>query len=50
MSSLKRFWAVLIVVLTLSAPIPASAHPDLVLYIDTAATIENQEQQLFLDY
>ena len=50
MSSLKRFWATLIVVLTLSAPTPASAHPDLVLYIDTAATIENQEQQLFLDY
>jgi ABC-type nickel/cobalt efflux system permease component RcnA len=50
MSSLKRFWAVLIVVLTFSAPTPASAHPDLVLYIDTAATIQNQEQQLFLDY
>ena len=50
MSSLKRFWAALIVVLTLSAPTPASAHPDLVLYIDTAATIQNQEQQLFLDY
>jgi ABC-type nickel/cobalt efflux system permease component RcnA len=38
------------VVLTLSAPTPASAHPDLVLYIDTAATIQNQKQQLFLDY
>ena len=50
MSSLKRFWAAFIVVLTLSAPTPANAHPDLVLYIDTAATIENQEQQLFLDY
>ena len=50
MSSLKRFWAALIVVLTLSAPTPASAHPDLVLYIDTAVTIQNQEQQLFLDY
>ena len=50
MSSLKRFWATLIVVLSLSVPTPASAHPDLVLYIDTAATIQNQEQQLFLDY
>ena len=50
MSSLKRFWATLIVVLTLSAPTPASAHPDLVLYIDTAANIRSQGQQLFLDY
>ena len=50
MSSLKKFWATLIVVLSLSVPTPASAHPDLVLYIDTAATIQNQEQQLFLDY
>jgi ABC-type nickel/cobalt efflux system permease component RcnA len=50
MSSLQRFWAALIVVLIFSAPIPASAHPDLVLYVDTAATIQNQEQQLFLDY
>ena len=50
MSSLKRFWAALIVVLTLSAPTPASAHPDLVLYIDTAANIRTQGQQLFLDY
>ena len=50
MSSLKRFWATLIVVLTLSAPTPASAHPDLVLYIDTAANIRTQGQQLFLDY
>jgi ABC-type nickel/cobalt efflux system permease component RcnA len=50
MSSLKRFWVTLIVVLTLSAPTPASAHPDLVLYIDTAANIQKKEQQLFLDY
>ena len=50
MSTRKRFWATLIVVLTLSAPTPASAHPDLVLYIDTAANIRNQGQQLFLDY
>ena len=50
MSSLKKFWATLIVVLSLSVPTPASAHPVLVLYIDTAATIQNQEQQLFLDY
>ena len=39
MSSLKKFWAALIVVLILSSPTPASAHPDLVLYIDTAANI-----------
>jgi ABC-type nickel/cobalt efflux system permease component RcnA len=50
MSSLKRFWATLIALLALSAPTPASAHPDLVLYIDTAANIQNQGQQLFLDY
>jgi ABC-type nickel/cobalt efflux system permease component RcnA len=50
MSSLKKFWAALIVVLILSAPTPASAHPDLVLYIDTAANIRTQGQQLFLDY
>ena len=50
MSSLKRFWATLIALLALSAPTPASAHPDLVLYIDTAANIRNQGQQLFLDY
>jgi ABC-type nickel/cobalt efflux system permease component RcnA len=50
MSSLKRFWVTLIVVLTLSTPTPASAHPDLVLYIDTAANIRNQGQQLFVDY
>lgn len=50
MSSLKKFWATLIVVLSLSVPTPASAHPDLVLYIDTAANIRNQGQQLFLDY
>ena len=50
MSSLKRFWATLVVVLSLSVPTPASAHPDLVLYIDTAANIRNQGQQLFLDY
>ena len=50
MSSLKKFWAALIVVLILSSPTPASAHPDLVLYIDTAANIQNQGQQLSLDY
>ena len=50
MSSLKRFWATLIVVLSLSVPTPASAHPYLVLYIDTAANIETQGQQLLLDY
>ena len=50
MSSLKRFWAAFIVVLTLSAPTAASAHPELILYIDTAANIRNQGQQLFLDY
>ena len=50
MSSLKKFWATLIVVLSLSVPTPASAHPELVLYIDTAANIRNQGQQLFLDY
>jgi len=50
MRSLKKFWATLIVVLSLSVPTPASAHPDLVLYIDTAANIRNQGQQLFLDY
>jgi ABC-type nickel/cobalt efflux system permease component RcnA len=50
MSSNKRFWAALIVVLTLSCPTPASAHPDLVLYIDTSANIRNQGQQLSLDY
>jgi hypothetical protein len=50
MSSLKRFWATLIVVLSLSVPTPASAHPDLILYTDTAANIRNQGQQLLLDY
>ena len=50
MSSLKRFWATLIVVLSLSVPTPASAHPDLILYTDTAANIRNQGQQVFLDY
>ena len=50
MSSLKRFWATLIVVLSLSVPTPASAHPDLILYTDTAANIQNQGQQVFLDY
>jgi hypothetical protein len=42
MSSLKRFWATLIVVLSLSVPTRASAHPDLILYTDTAANIETQ--------
>ena len=37
-------------VFTLFAPTPASAHPELVLYIDTAASIRNQGQRLFLDY
>ena len=50
MSSLKRFGAALIMVFTLFAPTPASAHPELVLYIDTAASIRNQGQRLFLDY
>lgn len=37
-------------VFTLFAPTPASAHPELVLYIDTAASIRSQGQRLFLDY
>lgn len=37
-------------VFSLFAPTPASAHPELVLYIDTAASIRNQGQRLFLDY
>lgn len=37
-------------VFALFAPTPASAHPELVLYIDTAASIRNQGQRLFLDY
>ena len=37
-------------VFTIFAPTPASAHPELVLYIDTAASIRNQGQRLFLDY
>lgn len=37
-------------VFALFAPTPASAHPELVLYIDTAASIRSQGQRLFLDY
>lgn len=34
----------------LGIPVPASAHPELILYIDTATTFHSEDQQLFLDY
>ena len=55
MKSLKRYGAALILTLTFSAltllaPTKASAHPELVLYIDTSASIRNEGQRLLVDY
>ena len=30
--------------------VPASAHPELILYVDTSATIHSEENAIFLDY
>jgi ABC-type nickel/cobalt efflux system permease component RcnA len=48
--SLNR-WLIVIFAFSIFLPIaPASAHPELVFYIDTSATVQSSGNQLYLDY
>ena len=50
MKSLNR-WLIVIFAFSIFLPIaPASAHPELVFYIDTSATVQSSGNQLYLDY
>ena len=50
MKGIWRCLALLIGLVALANPIPASAHPELVFYIDTAATVHMKNNRLWLDY
>jgi ABC-type nickel/cobalt efflux system permease component RcnA len=47
----KKRWLIMIFACFALLPIaPASAHPELVFYIDTSATVQSSGSQLYLDY
>ncbi len=50
MKSLKSSVALVIALLSLFVNSPAQAHPELVFYIDTSATVHNEKNALLIDY
>jgi ABC-type nickel/cobalt efflux system permease component RcnA len=48
--SLKRSVALVIALLSIFVNSPAQAHPELVFYIDTSATVHNEKNALLIDY
>ena len=50
MKSLKRSVALVIALLSIFVNSPAQAHPELVFYIDTSATVHNEKNALLIDY
>ncbi|MEY3684656.1 MAG: hypothetical protein RLZZ394_487 [Actinomycetota bacterium] len=50
MNGIWRWFLGILAIFSLALPTPASAHPELIFYIDTSATIHNEGQELRLDY
>lgn len=50
MKSINRWLAAIIAYFIFLPIAPASAHPELVFYIDTSATVQSSGNQLYLDY
>ncbi len=50
MKSVNRWASMIFACLSFPAVAPANAHPELVFYIDTSATVQKSSNQLYLDY
>lgn len=50
MKAFRRLFLGLVIALNLAVSTPANAHPELVLYIDTSASVYSEGQRLFVDY